>query len=106
MSRIRQPLLFCTQIYKSLCRLRKIKANVILLSVDVLIPNMRILDKDPGTNSIKMMLETDEDMWHLYNVIETGDLVIASTTRREEKSADKLRAEKMEKKKDDTRDTR
>ncbi len=59
---------------------------------------MRILDKDPGTNSIKMMLETDEDMWHLYNVIETGDLVIASTTRREEKSADKLRAEKMEKK--------
>jgi protein pelota len=44
------------------------------------------------------MVESDEDLWHLYNIIEEGDLVTASTTRREEKSADKLRAEKMEKK--------
>ncbi len=59
---------------------------------------MRILGKDPSTGSIKLMLETDEDMWHLFNVLEVGDLVTASTTRREEKSADKIRAEKMEKK--------
>jgi protein pelota len=59
---------------------------------------MRILGKDPSSGNIKIMLETDEDMWHLYNVLEVGDLITASTTRREEKSADKIRAEKMEKK--------
>ena len=59
---------------------------------------MRILGRDPGAGSMKVMPETDEDMWHLYNVLEAGDLLTASTTRREEKSADKIRAEKMEKK--------
>lgn len=47
---------------------------------------------------MKVLIETDEDIWHLYNVIEVGDLVTASTTRREEKSADKIRAERAEKK--------
>ena len=59
---------------------------------------MRLLGEDPSTDSVKVMVESDEDLWHLYNIIEEGDLVTASTTRREEKSADKLRAEKMEKK--------
>ena len=68
------------------------------ISVNAIPSVMRILNKDPGTGSIKVLLETDEDMWHLYNVLEAGDLVTASTTRREEKSADKLRAERSEKK--------
>lgn len=59
---------------------------------------MRILGEDPATNGVRAMIETDEDIWHLYNIIEVGDLVTASTTRREEKSADKLRAERAEKK--------
>ena len=59
---------------------------------------MRLLGEDPSTESVKLQVETDEDLWHLYNIVEVGDLVTASTTRREEKSADKLRAEKMEKK--------
>jgi protein pelota len=59
---------------------------------------MRILGKDPSDNSVKVQIETDEDVWHLYNIIEVGDIVTASTTRREEKSADKLRAERAEKK--------
>lgn len=59
---------------------------------------MRILGRDPSDNSVKVYIETDEDIWHLYNVIEEGDLVTASTTRREEKSADKIRAERAEKK--------
>jgi len=59
---------------------------------------MRVLGEDPANESVRLMVETDEDLWHLYNIIETGDLVTASTTRREEKSADKIRAEKMEKK--------
>ena len=59
---------------------------------------MRILGKDANNGSVKVMLEADEDVWHLFNVITVGDLVTASTTRREEKSADKLRAERSEKK--------
>ena len=59
---------------------------------------MRLLGEDPSSESVKLQVETDEDLWHLYNIVEVGDLVTASTTRREEKSADKLRAEKMEKK--------
>ena len=59
---------------------------------------MRILGEDPSGDGVKVLIETDEDIWHLYNVIEVGDLVTASTTRREEKAADKLRAERAEKK--------
>lgn len=59
---------------------------------------MRVLGEDASNESVKLQVETDEDLWHLYNIIEVGDLVTASTTRREEKAADKLRAEKMEKK--------
>lgn len=56
------------------------------------------MGEDPSSESVKLQVETDEDLWHLYNIVEVGDLVTASTTRREEKSADKLRSEKMEKK--------
>lgn len=59
---------------------------------------MRILGEDPSGDGVKVLIETDEDIWHLYNVIEVGDLITASTTRREEKAADKLRAERAEKK--------
>mgnify|MGYP000971010967 CR=1 FL=1 len=59
---------------------------------------MRIVGRDASTNSIKVMPETDEDLWHLYNVVEEGDVVTASTARREEKAADKLRAERGERK--------
>lgn len=63
-----------------------------------LTPNMRLLEQNPAAGSMRVLLETDEDIWHLYNVLEVGDLLTASTTRREEKSADKLRAERAEKK--------
>ncbi len=59
---------------------------------------MRILGQNPTDNSMSIRLETDDDSWHLYNVVEVGDLVTASTTRREEKSADKINNERMEKK--------
>ncbi len=59
---------------------------------------MRILGQNPTDNSMSIRLETDDDSWHLYNMVEVGDLVTASTTRREEKSADKINNERMEKK--------
>jgi len=59
---------------------------------------MRVLERDVNNGNIRILLEADEDVWHLFNVLTEGDLVTASTTRREEKQADKLRAERAEKK--------
>ena len=59
---------------------------------------MRLLHQDPAGGIMKMQIESEDDIWHLYNVLEGGDLVTASTQRREEKSADKIRAERAEKK--------
>lgn len=59
---------------------------------------MRILGRDGNRGEVKVLPETDDDIWHLYNVICIGDLVTASTTRRDEKADDKLRAERAEKK--------
>ncbi len=59
---------------------------------------MKIIGRFPSTGEIKVVPETDDDIWHLYNVICIGDLATASTTRRDEKADDKLRAERAEKK--------
>lgn len=59
---------------------------------------MRILGKNPADNSMTIRLETDDDAWHLYNVVELGDVVTASTTRRDSTVTDKIRAERAEKK--------
>lgn len=59
---------------------------------------MKILGRNPTAGEIKVIPETDDDIWHLYNVICPGDIVTASTTRRDEQAADKLRAERAEKK--------
>ena len=59
---------------------------------------MRILERDVNNGNMRVLLEADEDVWHLFNVLSAGDLVTASTARREEKAADKLRAERSEKK--------
>jgi protein pelota len=72
--------------------------NEIGIKTDYFRMLMRILEKDVSGGSIRVMPEADEDVWHLFNVLEGGDIVTASTTRREERSADKLRAERAEKK--------
>ncbi len=58
---------------------------------------MRVLHRDPKTGEIKMRVENPDDLWHLHNLVLPGDLVRASTYRREEAKADKLRPERMEK---------
>ncbi|HPP44180.1 MAG TPA: mRNA surveillance protein pelota, partial [Methanomassiliicoccaceae archaeon] len=45
-----------------------------------------------------MMIETLDDLWHLYNIIDEGDMIISVTYRREEAKSDKIRAERAEKK--------
>jgi protein pelota len=61
---------------------------------------VKIIFKDPKTGEIKLVPENLDDIWHLYNIIEEGDLVRAITFRTAEgEKADKLRAKKAEKKK-------
>ncbi|MDR0791554.1 MAG: mRNA surveillance protein pelota [Methanomassiliicoccaceae archaeon] len=59
---------------------------------------MRLLNQDPVNGSMELQIETEDDIWHLFNVIEVNDILTGSTTRRDEKAADKLRAERAEKK--------
>ncbi|HIG99655.1 MAG TPA: mRNA surveillance protein pelota [Thermoplasmata archaeon] len=61
---------------------------------------MKVIFKDPRSGEIKLVPENLDDIWHLYNIIEEGDLVRAVTFRTAEgEKADKLRAKKSEKKK-------
>jgi protein pelota len=58
-----------------------------------------VIFKDPKTGEIKLVPENLDDIWHLYNIIEEGDLVRMVTFRTAEgEKADKLRAKKTEKK--------
>ena len=59
---------------------------------------MRLLGQNPAGGSMKVQIETEDDIWHLFNVIETDDILTASTMRRDEKAGDKLRAERADKK--------
>jgi protein pelota len=60
---------------------------------------VKIIFKDPKSGEIKLVPENLDDIWHLYNIIEEGDLVRAVTFRTsEDEKADKLRAKKTEKK--------
>ena len=58
---------------------------------------MRVLHRDPRTGEIKVRIENEDDLWHLDNLLLPGDRVRASTYRREESKADKLRPERGEK---------
>jgi protein pelota len=59
---------------------------------------MRRLHMDRGQGILKLQVDTLDDLWTLRNLIGTGDLVTASTTRTPELAGDKLRPEKVEKK--------
>jgi len=58
---------------------------------------MKVLHQDRFKGEIKLQVEVADDLWHLYNILTPGDLVYASTYRREEAKSDKLRAERGEK---------
>ncbi len=42
---------------------------------------MKLLVVDPKHKILKVILENQDDLWHLYNIIEPGDLVKSETTR-------------------------
>jgi len=57
---------------------------------------MRVLHRDLKAGEIKVRIENADDLWHLHNLVLAGDLVRASTYRREEAKSDKIRPERME----------
>ncbi|MEE9267991.1 MAG: mRNA surveillance protein pelota [Thermoplasmata archaeon] len=59
---------------------------------------MRVLREDLKLGTIKLLPQNLDDLWHLFNLVEEGDLVRASTRRREERKTDKVRPERGEKK--------
>ena len=58
---------------------------------------MKILHQDSRANEIKLMPETIDDLWHLYNLVDERDLVFSTTYRRKEDKAEKLRPDRVEK---------
>jgi protein pelota len=59
---------------------------------------MKILFKDLRQGEIKLVAENLDDIWHIYNLIESGDLIRAVTFRTDEQKTDKIRSKKAEKK--------
>lgn len=58
---------------------------------------MRLLHKDPKGFEVKVVPETLDDLWHLHNLLEKGDLVTAVTLRTRDVKEEKARAEKVSK---------
>ena len=48
--------------------------------------------------SVKLLVESLDDLWHLKYIVEPGDIIHALTYRRVEEASDKIRSEKREKK--------
>ena len=58
---------------------------------------MRITQRETRSGELGLRVENIDDLWHLYNLIRTGDRVFSLTQRREEKATDKLREKRGEK---------
>jgi len=58
---------------------------------------MRVIYKDLKHGKIKLRVETLDDLWHLHHLVEPTDIATAQTWRREREVKDKLRPERLEK---------
>ena len=59
---------------------------------------MKVVFKDLKHGEIKLIAENLDDIWHLYNIVEVGDLIRAVTFRTDEQKDDKIRSKKSDKK--------
>jgi len=59
---------------------------------------MKITFKDLKHGEISLIPENLDDIWHLYNIVDEGDLVRAVSFRTDEQKDDKKRSKKAEKK--------
>jgi len=58
---------------------------------------MRIIHKDISKGEIKLKVETLDDLWHLSQILEPGDIVYSVTYRRQQSKTDMVRSSKTEK---------
>lgn len=58
---------------------------------------MKVLHQDRKQDLIRLRADTLDDLWHLYQLVQPGDTVTASTTRTPSSKDDKLRPEKLPK---------
>ncbi len=47
---------------------------------------MQILEEKPKEGKVKVKAETLDDLWHLYHIIDPGDIVYAKTLRKQAQS--------------------
>jgi len=57
---------------------------------------VQIIHQDVREGKMKVKAETLDDLWHLYHIIDPGDVVYAKTLRKQSQRSDSLRAEKVE----------
>jgi len=57
---------------------------------------VQIIHQDVKEGKVKVKAETLDDLWHLYHIIDPGDIVYAKTLRKQSQRSDSLRAEKVE----------
>ncbi len=57
---------------------------------------MQIIEEKPKEGKVKVKAETLDDLWHLYHIIDPGDIIYAKTLRKQAQRSDSLRAEKVE----------
>jgi protein pelota len=62
------------------------------------VTKVKVVFKDIKNGEIKLIPENLDDIWHLYNIIEEGDIVRGVTFRTDEQKDDKIRSKKSEKK--------
>lgn len=60
--------------------------------------DLKVIFEDLKHGEIKLVPENLDDIWHLYSIIEEGDLIRAVTFRTDEQKDDKIRSKKTEKK--------
>ena len=60
---------------------------------------MKLLEKDKKKQSYRLLVESEDDLWHLFHLIEEGDIVTALTERRDQGTDDRLRPTREKKKK-------
>ncbi len=59
---------------------------------------MKVIEEDLKRGMVKIKIQSKEDCWHLYNLINKGDFISAFTYR-SKKSNEKIRSKKLEKEK-------
>lgn len=58
---------------------------------------MNVLDQDRTEGRIRLRVDTMDDLWHLYQLVQVGDRVTKSTRRSPSTADDKIRPEKRSK---------